>query len=106
LQELSYERAFGRKIRVGLQSYRGSGRAGDLSHSFAPPKRPEDDSTFFKTLKETPTFIRFMASLPPKPTVSAHQRREEELRRNHEAELAAERKLVASLTLDVEDGLE
>lgn len=104
-QELSYERAFGRKVRVGQDTYRGSGRAGDLSLSFAPPRRPEDDGGFFKSLQDAPTFTRFVASLPPKPAVSPHERHEQELRRVREAELRAERELVASLKLpdDEED---
>lgn len=49
----------GRKVRLGQDTYRGSGRAGDMSQSFAPPKRPEDiDVGFFKSLKDSPTFIR------------------------------------------------
>lgn len=96
-QELSYERALGRKIRVGMDTYRGSGRAGDLSQSFAPPRRPEDDAVFFKSLKDSPTFTRFVASLPAKPAVGPHQRRAEELRRQRMTELAAERQLVETL---------
>ncbi len=92
----------GRKIRVDLTTYRGAGRAGDLSTSFAPPRRPEDDPTLFKTLKDSPTFTRFVNSLPPKPAVGPHQRRAEELRRAQQAELAAERQLVASLAQGTE----
>jgi len=103
-QELSYERAFGRKVRVGQDSYRGAGRAGDMSLSYAPPKRPEDvDTGFFKSLKDAPTFIRFVQSLPPKPAVSPHERHAEQQRRARAAELRAERELVASLKLPDEE---
>lgn len=103
-QELSYEHAFGRKVRVGQDTYRGAGRAGDTSLSFAPPRRPEDtDPAFFKSLKDAPTFIRFVQSLPPKPAVSPHQRHEAQQRRARETELKAERDLVASLHLPDEE---
>lgn len=97
MQELSYERCFGRKCRVGLDTYRGSGRAGDLSLSYAPPKRPEDDALFFKTLKDSPTFTRFVKSLPPTPAVGPHQRRAEQVKQAQQAERRAEQQLVAGL---------
>lgn len=37
----------GRKIRVGMETYRGAHRAGDLSLSYGPSKRPEDTLGFF-----------------------------------------------------------
>ena len=98
-QELSYERARGRKIRVQQGSYLGSGRAGDMSVSFAPPRRPEEDATFFKSLKDTPTFLRFCNSLPAKAAVSPHERRADELRRIQEREKQKERELVSTLEL-------
>ena len=55
-QELSYEHAFGRKVRVNLDTYRGRGRAGDLSQTFE--KRPEDSGTFFKNIKDSSTYTR------------------------------------------------
>lgn len=56
LQELSYEHAFGRKVRVNLETHRGRGRAGDLSQTFE--KRPEDSGTFFKNIKDSSTYTR------------------------------------------------
>jgi hypothetical protein len=106
--ETSYERAMGRKVRVEADGYRGSGRAGDMSALYGGPKRPEDDAMFFKSLKDTPTFIRFAASLPPSPGVSPHVRRQQELRRNAVAEVDRDRELVAALALadPEEDGEE
>ncbi|GAX80136.1 hypothetical protein CEUSTIGMA_g7574.t1 [Chlamydomonas eustigma] len=98
-QELMYDRAMGRKVRLDLTSYRGRGRAGDLSHSFAPPRRPEEEPNFFKSLKDSPTFIRFCNSLPPRAVVTPHERRTAELHRNHASEVQRERELVATLTL-------
>mmetsp|Transcript_14106 Transcript_14106/g.30586 ORF Transcript_14106/g.30586 Transcript_14106/m.30586 type:complete len:283 (-) Transcript_14106:418-1266(-) len=98
-QELSYERAMGRKVRVDHMSYHGTGRAGDKSTSFAPPARPEDDPVFFKTLKDSPTFIRFCSTLPPKPAVSPHERRAASMQRANAREMDQERQLVASLQL-------
>jgi len=98
-QELSYEHALGRKVRVNSATYRGTGRAGDLSQSFAPTKRPEDTGSFFKNLKDSPTFTRFVSSLPAPPSVSPHQRRAQELQRLQAAERNADRMLVSSLTL-------
>ncbi len=95
--ELQYEQAMGRKVRVGPETYRNRGRAGDMTRSFAPPRRPEDDPSFFKSLKDSPTFIRFCNSLPAKAAVSPHERRMQELQRGHEVELQRERALVASL---------
>ncbi|KAG1659230.1 hypothetical protein FOA52_008999 [Chlamydomonas sp. UWO 241] len=97
--ETSYERAMGRKVRVEADGYHGSGRAGDMSGLFGAPKRPEDDATFFKSLKDTPTFIRFRDMLPPAPSVSPHVRRQQELRRNAVAEVDRDRELVAALAL-------
>ncbi|KAF5838198.1 hypothetical protein DUNSADRAFT_3247 [Dunaliella salina] len=102
-QELSYEHAFGRKVRVNSATYRGTGRAGDLSQSFAPTKRPEDTGSFFKSLKDSPTFTRFVSSLPPPPSVSPHQRRAQEMQRLQAAERNADRMLVSSLRLPEED---
>lgn len=48
---------------------------------------------------------RFVASLPPPPAASPHQRRAEALQRLHAAEMSAERALVATLTLP-DDGAE
>lgn len=96
-QELSYEQAMGRKIRVDNNTYDGLGRAGDLSSTFGPPRRPEDDPAFFKSHKDTPTFIRFCSSLPAKPAVSPHERRAQEMHNNRAQELQRDRELVASL---------
>lgn len=103
MQELSYERAMGRKIRVGQESYRTTGRAGDMSYLTGPQPRPEDEPAFFKTLKDSPTFIRFCNSLPAKPAVSPHQRRAESMKRQQEMERHRERTLVAGLQLPGED---
>jgi hypothetical protein len=94
-----YDRAMGRKVRLDLNTYRGRGRAGDLSQSFAPPRRPEESPAFFKNLKDSPTFIRFCSSLPPRAVVTPQEHRTAELKRNHAAEVQRERELVASLTL-------
>jgi len=64
-QELAYEHAYGRKVRVNSATYRGTGRAGDLSQSFAPAKRPEDTGSFFKNLKDSPTFTRCVCLVLP-----------------------------------------
>lgn len=102
--EMTYERAMGRKVRVGQDTYKGYGRAGDMSLRYGPTHRPEDDPTFFKSLKDSPTFLRFCDSLPAKPAVSPHDRRAMSLRRAHESEVDKERQLVASLELpDPED---
>ena len=98
-KELSYERAMGRKVRVGQGTFQGSGRAGDMSISFAAPRRPEDNAGFFKSLKDTPTFLRFCNSLPNKIVVSPHERRAAELQRNQNQETQRERDLVATLAL-------
>ena len=97
--ELSYERAMGRKVRVGHDTYGGMGRAGDMSLRYGPTYRPEDDPTFFKTLKDSPTFLRFCGTLPAKPAVSPHERRAMSLRKAQESEVDRERQLVASLNL-------
>ena len=99
-RELSYEVAMGRKVRVDGATYRGQGRAGDATGTFAPPRRPEDAPVFFKSLKDTPTFIRFCNTLPARPAVSPHERRVAEHHRQAEAELAKEQALVAALQLD------
>lgn len=84
--------------KVSPEQYYGTGAAGDMSQSFAPAKRPEDlNPKFYNTLKESPTFLRFVASLPPKPQVSPHQRHAAAARRQRVEEVAAEKKLVASL---------
>lgn len=96
-QELSFEKAIGRKVRVGQHTYEGSGRAGDLSAVFGAPKRPEDESTFFRVAKDSRTYSRFVSNLPAKPAISPHQRREEGSRRMQQAERERERQLVAAL---------
>lgn len=42
-RELRTEQAMGRKIRVEGGTHIGTGRAGDLTISAAPSRRPEDD---------------------------------------------------------------
>eukprot|EP00798_Chlamydomonas_sp_ICE-L_P020176 gene20176-26912_t len=98
-KELSYERAMGQKVRVGQDSYKLSGRAGDMSLRYGPTHRPEDDPNFFMSLKDSPTFLRFCDSLPAKPAVSPHERREISQRKQYDAEVDRERQLVASLNL-------
>lgn len=98
-QELSYAREMGQKVRVGQESYRTTGRAGDMSLRYGPTHRPEDDPTFFKSLKDSPTFLRYCNSLPAKPAMSPHERRDMSLRRQYESEVNRERELVASLHL-------
>lgn len=106
-QELCYEQVFGRKIRVDQDTYKGLGRAGDVrSGSFGPTPRPEDDPTFFKSLKDTPTFTRFCSSLKTPPAVSPHERRAAAARRNAEKDVDKDRSLVASLDLPVPPGYE
>jgi hypothetical protein len=105
-KELSYEQAMGRKIRVDSSTYDGLGRAGDLSSMFGPPRRPEDDPNFYKSHKDTPTFIRFCNTLPAKPAVSPHERRAQEMHNNRAQELQRDRELVASLQLADPDGEE
>ena len=98
-EELSYERAMGRKIRVNPVTYQGSGRAGDTSILYSSPGRPEDDAGFFKSLKDTPTFLRFCNSLPAKAAESPHVRRAEQLKRIQAQERQRERALVSTLQL-------
>lgn len=104
--ELSHERSLGRKVRVDQHSYRGRGRAGDLSTVQSAPLAPQDaDPNFFKTLRDSPTFIRFCNTLPPKPAVSPHERRALQVQRAHQQERERDRQLVSSLQLaDPEDG--
>lgn len=98
--EIPFEQAVGRKVRVGRDSYMGTGRAGDLSIVYSCPKRVEDTLLDLnRTSKDNPMFERFVNSLPAKPAVSPHQHRAAGEARARQAELAAERALVASLAL-------
>ena len=102
--EFSYERALGRKIRVDTNSLKGQGFAGDRSGGFGPKARPEDDPFFFKSLKDTPTFIRFCSTLPPnRSTVSCHERRAQQQRSQIEHERERMKAEVATLTFEVSD---
>lgn len=99
-KELIFERVMNRKVRVDQGSYRGLGRAGDTTGSLGAPVRPEVlDPSLYKTLTDSPTFIRFCNSLPPKPAVSPHQRRADAARRMYEAERNQERDLVSKLDI-------
>ncbi|KXZ56017.1 hypothetical protein GPECTOR_2g1569 [Gonium pectorale] len=99
-KETQFDVSLGRKIRVGQDTYRGTGRAGDKSLVYGASARVEDDPTFYKTMKDTPTFSRFVNSLPPKPSVSPHQRREDGLRRQAEQERRREAALVSTLNIE------
>lgn len=70
-----------------------------MSVSYSGPPRPEDDAGFFKSLKDTPTFLRFCNSLPAKAAVSPHVRRAEEIKRIQDQERQRERELVSTLEL-------
>lgn len=97
-QEISFERLFGRKHKVDQGVYQGQGRAGDKTGTFGPPARPEDDPDFFKSLKDTPTFIRFCSTLPAaRLSVSSHERRRVQQWQDAERAVDVERRLVASL---------
>ncbi|GLC43829.1 hypothetical protein PLESTB_000912700 [Pleodorina starrii] len=99
-KEVVFDATLGRKIRVGQESYRGTGRAGDRSLVYGASGRVEDDPTYYRSMKDAPTFVRFCNSLPPKPAVSPHQRREEGVRRQAEQERRREAELVSTLTID------
>ncbi|KAG2445982.1 hypothetical protein HXX76_000585 [Chlamydomonas incerta] len=99
-QQYQFESSLGRKIRVGQESYRGAGRAGDRSLVYGAPTRAEDDPTYFRSMKDSPTFTRFCNSLPAKPAVSPHQRREEGMRRAAEEERRREAELVGTLNIE------
>lgn len=99
-KEVQFEMMLGRKIRVGQESYRGTGRAGDRSLVYGTSARVEDDPTYYRSMKDSPTFVRFCNSLPQKPGVSPHQRREEGMRRQTEQERRREAALVSTLTIE------
>lgn len=99
-KEVNFEVAMGRKIRLGQDSHRGTGRAGDRSLVYGAPARVEDDPTYYRSMKDAPTFVRFCNSLPPKPAVSPHQRREEGTRRQADEQRRREAALVSTLTID------
>ncbi len=99
-KEAQFESQLGRKVRVGQDSYRGLGRAGDRSLVMGAPARVEDEPTYFRSMKDSPTFVRFCNSLPPKPAVSPHQRRQEQLLRQAEAERQRAAELVSTLNID------
>ncbi|EFJ50584.1 hypothetical protein VOLCADRAFT_103801 [Volvox carteri f. nagariensis] len=99
-KEVNFEATMGRKVRVGQDSYRGSGRAGDRSLVYGAPQRVEDDPSYYRSMKDAPTFVRFCNSLPPKPAVSPHQRRDEGARRQAEQERRREAALVSTLTIE------
>jgi hypothetical protein len=104
--EFSYEKAFGRKIRVSPNDLQGKGYAGDQTGSFGPKARPEDDPFFFKSLKDTPTFIRFCSSLNTSrvSSMSSHERRALQQKREKDQEREKMRAEVAVLTFaDVND---
>lgn len=82
------------------------GQGTSVLGAVGPPPRPEDDSSFFKTLKDTPTFTRFCNSLKTPPAVSPHERRAAAARRNAEKDVCIDRNLVASLDLPELSGYE
>mmetsp|Transcript_30588 Transcript_30588/g.72817 ORF Transcript_30588/g.72817 Transcript_30588/m.72817 type:complete len:306 (+) Transcript_30588:878-1795(+) len=73
---LSLEREFARKARCVPEMYRGLGRAGDLSATCGCPRRPEDEPSFYRTPKDSPTFVRFLNSCEPPPPVPHSVRRQ------------------------------
>uniref|UniRef100_A0A7S0VA26 Uncharacterized protein n=1 Tax=Polytomella parva TaxID=51329 RepID=A0A7S0VA26_9CHLO len=96
--EIVFERAMGRKIRIGIDTYAGAGRAGDFrSGTLGPAARVEDTSGFFRQLKDTPTFMRFCKSLPPLGQKDLGGRRIQLAVAARRKEMAVERGLVASL---------
>lgn len=106
VDEFNYERAFGRKIIIDPSSLKGRGYAGDKTGGFGPKGRPEDDPFFFKTLKDTPTFIRFCSSLntsKASSAVSSHERRAFQQKREKELERERMQAEVATLTFEVSD---
>ena len=85
-------------MRLVLAAHAGS--PWGVSTTLAKPLTADyADPTFFKTLKDTPTFIRFCTTLPAKPAVSPHERRAAQMRRMHEAERERDRQLVTGLKL-------
>ncbi|PNH04988.1 hypothetical protein TSOC_008796 [Tetrabaena socialis] len=99
-KETQFEASLGRKIRVGQDSYRGAGRAGDRSLVYGAPARAEEDPTYYRSMKDSPTFVRFCNSLPAKPAVSPHQRRDEGMRRAAEEERRRAAALVSTLNIE------
>ncbi|KAG2482972.1 hypothetical protein HYH03_018149 [Edaphochlamys debaryana] len=99
-KEMGFESSLGRKVRVGQESYKGMGRAGDRSLVYGAPARVEDDPTYYRSMKDSPTFVRFCNSLPAKPAVSPHQRREEGLRRQADQERRQAAALVSTLNIE------
>lgn len=98
-KELAFESSLGRKTRVGLNTYHGHGRAGDMSLVYGAPARVEDDAAYFKASKDSPTFLRFCNSLPAKAAVSPHERRMAGEQRAKDLERQRERQLVSTLEI-------
>lgn len=106
-RETVFEQAMGRKVRVGQETYNGSGRAGDKSLVYGAPKRPEElNPGLFRTLKDSPTFLRFCSTLPPPPSASPHARRAAGEQRVAAAAKEADRTLVASLVAPMSEGVD
>ncbi|KAK9824619.1 hypothetical protein WJX72_011775 [[Myrmecia] bisecta] len=78
-KERSLEESLHRKIAVTRDSYYGTGRAGDLSKLFSPPPRVEDIPEYQHHCVESPTFLRYCKSLPPRTGVSPLERHMEQL---------------------------
>lgn len=104
-KEIVFEQSMGRKVRVGQDTYNGNGRAGDKSLVYGAPKKVEElDPKLFKTLKDSPTFLRFCSTLPAAPSVSPHTRRAAGAERSAAAARDADRSLVATLTVPLPEG--
>lgn len=98
-EELEFERYIGRRGKTAPGQLRNSGRAGDLSLTFGPQARCEDDPRFFKTAKDSPTFLRYCSSLPAPSAVSPLLKHSAGERRRADLAAARERQEVAALRL-------
>ena len=96
-KEVVFEQELGRKYNVHPELYRRTGRAGDLTIRSGSEPRNEEQKVFFATLKDTPSFLRYVASLPPKAASSPHQRRAQWEAKQKRSETQSDRALVSTL---------
>lgn len=93
-----FEQTLGRKFASHPTSFYGTGRAGDLSIRVGTEPRNEEQAHFFKDLhRDSPTFIRYLASLPAKPETSPHLRRQLWHTQRQNDATSSDRSLVADL---------